>query len=77
MSEPHNIVYRFAEFCVDRGRRLLSRDGETILLTPKEFDTLLVLVEATGLVVEKEELIRRVWPDSYVGCRRSHSELDK
>ena len=67
MSEPHNIVYRFAEFCVDRARRMLSREGETIPLTPKEFDTLLVLVEATGRVVEKEELIRRVWPDSYVG----------
>lgn len=36
-------------------------------MTPKEFDTLLVLVEARGRVVDKDELISRVWPDSYVG----------
>lgn len=43
------------------------RDGQPLFLTPKEFDTLLVLVEAAGKVVGKEELISRVWPDSYVG----------
>jgi DNA-binding winged helix-turn-helix (wHTH) protein len=58
MSEPHNIVYRFAEFCVDRARRMLSREGETIPLTPKEFDTLLVLVEAMSATAAWLEISR-------------------
>jgi len=45
----------------------MTRDGRPLSLTPKEFDTLLVLVEAAGKVLDKEELISRVWPDSYVG----------
>lgn len=52
---------------MDAGRRVLTRDGQALTLTPKEFDTLLVLVEADGRVVDKEQLIARVWPDSYVG----------
>lgn len=67
MSEPHSIVFRFAGFCLDPARRLLSCDGQAIPLTPKEFDTLLVLVEADGNVVEKRELISQIWPDSFVG----------
>jgi DNA-binding winged helix-turn-helix (wHTH) protein len=52
---------------MDPGQRLLSRDGQLVLLTPKEYDTLLVLVEAGGSVVDKDTLIARVWPDSFVG----------
>jgi len=52
---------------MDPDQRLVSRDGQPIPLTPKEYDTLLVLVEAGGKVVGKETLIARVWPDSYVG----------
>ncbi len=67
MSASHTVVFRFAAFCLDPARRLLTRDGRPVALTPKEFDTLLALVEAEGAVVRKEELISRVWPDSYVG----------
>lgn len=59
--------FSFPPYCLDPEERRLSSDGDPIPLTPKEFDTLLVLVEASGRVVDKEELIRRVWPDSYVG----------
>lgn len=67
MSEPDNIVFRFAEFCLDPARRLLSREGKPIPLTPKEFDTLVALVEVGGNVVERKRLISRIWADSFVG----------
>jgi DNA-binding winged helix-turn-helix (wHTH) protein len=59
--------FMFPPYRLDPDERNLRRDADLVSLTPKEFDTLLALVEASGRVVEKEELIRRVWPDSYVG----------
>lgn len=67
MSEARTSVFTFFPYRMDLAQRRVSRDGDAIALTPKEFDTLLVLVEAGGRVVDKEELITRVWPDSYVG----------
>ncbi len=67
MSEAQVATFILPPYRLDPGQRLLSRDGQSVSLTPKEFDTLLVLVEAAGKVVEKEELISRVWPHSYVG----------
>jgi DNA-binding winged helix-turn-helix (wHTH) protein len=67
MGATSTSVFAFHPFRLDSAQRVLSRDGKSIALTPKEFDTLLVLVEAGGRVVDKEELIERVWPDSYVG----------
>jgi len=61
------VTLIFSPYRLDPDERRLSRNGDLLPLTPKEFDTLLVLVEAGGRVVEKEELIRRVWPDSFVG----------
>lgn len=63
----HSSAFSFSLFLLDPSQRLLTREGRPISLTPKEFDTLLVLVEAAGRVVDKEDLINRVWPDSYVG----------
>lgn len=65
--KDQSTIFIFPPHRLDPGERRLSRDGEVVPLTPKEFDTLLVLVEAGGRVVGKEELIARVWPDSYVG----------
>jgi len=67
MPSGNPIVYQIQAFRLDPRRRLLTRDGEAISLTPKEFDTLLALVEAGGAMVEKEALISRVWPDTFVG----------
>lgn len=60
--------YEFGEFRVDPvRRRLLRREGgEPIAVTSKSFSLLVVLLENRGEVVEKEELFRRVWPDTYV-----------
>ena len=65
--EDQNRSFVFPPFHLDPDERRVSRNREVVPLTPKEFDTLLVLVEAGGRLVEKEELISRVWPDSYVG----------
>lgn len=58
--------YAFGPFVVDEVRRMLLRDGETVPLTPKAFEILLVLIERRGQVLEKEELIERIWPDTAV-----------
>ena len=51
---------------VDTAERTLWREGKRIPLTPKAVDTLIVLVASGGRVVEKEDLIQKVWPDTYV-----------
>ena len=58
--------YRFGEFTLDTDQRILLGDGKPLALTPKVFDTLLVLVENNGRIVSKEELMTRLWPDSFV-----------
>lgn len=67
MNDLHGTTFVFPPFRMDPNRRLLYCADRLVSLTPKEFDTLLALVEAGGNVVSKETLIRRVWPDSYVG----------
>ncbi len=67
MNEPQTHFYEFGDFRVDRAKRLLIRgDGEQILLTPRVFDTLLYLVENSGKVIEKDELMREIWTDTIV-----------
>jgi TolB-like protein/DNA-binding winged helix-turn-helix (wHTH) protein/Flp pilus assembly protein TadD len=58
--------YSFEKFRVDAGKRLLFCGERRIPVPPKVFDTLLVLVENSGQVVEKDELMRLVWPDTVV-----------
>src|SRR5262245_4843988 len=57
---------RFGEFTVDTDQKVLLRDGAPVALTPKVFDTLLVLIENSGRIIEKNELMNRLWPDSFV-----------
>ncbi|HEV8579653.1 MAG TPA: tetratricopeptide repeat protein [Thermoanaerobaculia bacterium] len=65
-ARTEKILYEFDAFRVDPVRRRLLRSGEQVPLTPKAFSILMVLLENRGEVVEKEALIRRVWPDAYV-----------
>ncbi|HUI40943.1 MAG TPA: tetratricopeptide repeat protein [Terriglobia bacterium] len=58
--------YEFGPFRIDASERALFRSGALVPLTPKAFDTLLALVEAPGHILEKNELMRRVWPDTAV-----------
>ena len=67
MPEPQAQIYEFGDFRVDAAKRLLlKRDGETVPLTPKAFDTLLYLVEHREAVLDKEELLKAIWPDTVV-----------
>jgi Tol biopolymer transport system component/DNA-binding winged helix-turn-helix (wHTH) protein len=61
-----NHFYRFGEFTVDADQRVLLREGQPVHLTPKVFDTLLILLENHQRIVEKEELMNRLWPDVFV-----------
>lgn len=66
MSDPRAVVYQFEDFRLDAGRLLLSRCGQRVPLTPKVFETLLLLVRRNGEVLAKDELLRAVWPDTIV-----------
>jgi DNA-binding winged helix-turn-helix (wHTH) protein/Tol biopolymer transport system component len=58
--------YTFGPFSLDTEARLLVRDGEPIPMAGKTFDTLVVLVQNRGRLVDKEELLSRVWPGTVV-----------
>jgi Tol biopolymer transport system component/DNA-binding winged helix-turn-helix (wHTH) protein len=66
MHPPAKQVYEFGPFLLDTDQRILLRDEQIVPLTPKSFETLLVLVESSGRVLDKEELLRRVWPNTFV-----------
>ena len=66
MSEHSNHGFEFGPYRLDSGERLLLRGDEVVPLTPKAFEMLLVLVESSGHVLTKEELMKRVWPDTIV-----------
>jgi DNA-binding winged helix-turn-helix (wHTH) protein/TolB-like protein len=59
-------AYDFGEFRLAASQRVLFRHGELVPLTPKAFDTLLTLVRRHGQVVDKDELMQAVWPDTFV-----------
>ena len=66
MSKQINQIYEFGDFRLETAEQLLLRRGQPISLTPKAFDTLLVLVQSSGHLVEKDELMKRVWADAFV-----------
>jgi DNA-binding winged helix-turn-helix (wHTH) protein/TolB-like protein/Flp pilus assembly protein TadD len=66
MSQQNRHIYEFGPFRLDADRRLLLRDGEPVKVFPKEFDTLLALVERSGEELDKDELMQRVWGDTIV-----------
>jgi len=59
-------LYEFGPFRIDVTERLLFREADPVPLTPKAFDTLLALVENPGHILEKNDLMSRVWPDTVV-----------
>jgi Tol biopolymer transport system component/DNA-binding winged helix-turn-helix (wHTH) protein len=66
INEPEGRFYEFGPFRLDISERLLLRNGEVVPLTPKAFDTLLALVESGGHILDKDKLMRSIWPDSFV-----------
>jgi DNA-binding winged helix-turn-helix (wHTH) protein len=61
-----NEMYEFDRFVVDVVRRVLSRNGTPVSVSNKAFDVLAALIRDRQRVVEKEELLREVWPDTIV-----------
>src|SRR5688500_5270912 len=61
-----NHSYRFGEFTLDADQRVLLRQGKPLLLAPKVLETLMTLVQNSGRIIDKEELMTRVWPDTFV-----------
>lgn len=66
IGRQNKRFYEFGPFRVDSVKRRLLREGQPVPLTPKAFDTLIVLLEHRGQPVEKDELIEAVWPDTAV-----------
>jgi len=59
-------LYEFGEFRLDPAERRLLRNDQAVALTPKCFDLLVVLVENSGHLLEKEALLEQLWPDQFV-----------
>lgn len=66
MKEQSSQVYKFGPFVLNAAQRILMRRNKSISLTPKAFETLLALVQNSGRVLGKEELLKMVWPDTFV-----------
>ena len=59
-------LYEFGPYRLDASARVLLRDGAVVPLTPKALEILAVLVKNRGELVSKEELMKAVWPDTFV-----------
>ena len=61
-----NGLYEFGVYRLDAAQRLLTRGDESVVLAPKTFDLLLILVESRGRVLTKKHLMNALWPDTFV-----------
>ncbi len=66
MSNKTNRLYEFDNFRADPSQKCLWFGAELVSLTPKAFETLLVLIEHKGRVVDKETILNRVWENTFV-----------
>ena len=66
MGQQESHSYEFGRFRLKTAERVLLREGEPVPLTPKVFDILITLVEKGGEVVGKDDLMKRVWPSTFV-----------
>src|SRR5215472_16311143 len=66
ISNGQKRLYEFGPFRVDSEERLLLRDGVAVPLPPRVFDTLLLLVRNSGRALDKDALMKELWPDTFV-----------
>ena len=59
-------IYNFGHFHLDETKRILTREGEVVSLTPKAFDLLLTLIEHQGKVIDKDYILKKVWNGNIV-----------
>jgi DNA-binding winged helix-turn-helix (wHTH) protein len=65
---PKVRLYEFGPFTINPSERTLLRDGSPVFLRPKVFNTLLILVLNSGRLVSNEELIKTIWPNTFVAA---------
>ena len=70
MSQKTRHLYAFGPFYLDAKECLLILDGKSVPLAHKAFEALVMLVENAGRLVDKDDLMRRLWPDTFVGGRQ-------
>ena len=78
MSKSERHLYEFGDFRLDASERLLSRSGVAVPLTPKAIDLLLALVAQPGRLLDKDTLLKTVWPGTFVEekqSRRQHLQI--
>jgi DNA-binding winged helix-turn-helix (wHTH) protein/Tfp pilus assembly protein PilF len=63
---PHSPRFEFGPFLLDLNDRLLTRAGEVISLRPKATEILVRLVTNAGQLIKRDELLKEVWPDTFV-----------
>jgi len=66
MSLQPQVSYEFGPFRLNPAQQLLAEGTKRVPLTPKAFRILLALVESQGQILSKEELLQKVWPDTFV-----------
>ena len=66
MPNGINELFEFGPFRVDTAKRLLFRANDPVVLAPKTFDLLLLLVQSEGRVLTKSELMNSLWPQTFV-----------
>src|SRR5687768_7013656 len=66
MIEPEKHFYAFGPFVLDPEQLLLTQAGEALNLPPKALETLRILLENRDRIVDKEELMEAVWPETFV-----------
>lgn len=59
-------VYEFGDFRLETAERRLFRQGVPVAMAPRVFDTLVLLVENSGRLLSKDELMQKLWPDTFV-----------
>ena len=65
-SSGQSCIYEFGAFRLDEKERLLFRGESQVALTPKVFDLLLLLVQRSNSLVDKETILSELWPDAFV-----------
>ena len=60
------VLYEFDRFRLDPAEQLLLSDGKPVSITPKAFQILCVLIQSNGRLIDKDDLIKKVWPNSFV-----------
>lgn len=65
-SQPRETVMQFGSLTIQPQTRRVTRDGTEIILTPKEFDILMVLARNPGIVFTKDQIYRAVWDNEYL-----------